>query len=122
MLQPYCSEFLVHAADVEGLLEGIDKGLVLALGEWCSGGGSASGGNGDDDDDGFPVTYAGGARSVSDLALVQKLSKGRVDLTFGTALDLFGGHGVTLDECVEWNREQAELAASAANAKGAIEE
>lgn len=29
MLAEYCSEFLVHAADVEGLCKGIDKELVI---------------------------------------------------------------------------------------------
>ncbi len=28
MLSAYCSEFLVHAADVEGLCQGIDQELV----------------------------------------------------------------------------------------------
>lgn len=28
MLEEYCSEFLIHAADVEGLCRGIDEDLV----------------------------------------------------------------------------------------------
>ena len=95
-LEPYCSEFLVHAADVEGLQGGIDQELVARLGEWCS----------------IPVTYAGGGRSVADLALVDRLAGGRVDLTIGSALDIFGGEGVTLEECVEWNARRAGEAAS----------
>ena len=90
MLEPYCSEFLVHAADVEGLQRGIDEELVQRLGDWCT----------------IPVTYAGGGKSLEDLELVKRLSNGRVDLTIGSALDIFGGSGVKLEECVEWNRGQ----------------
>ena len=90
LLEPYCSEFLIHAADVEGLQRGIDHELVAKLAEWCS----------------IPVTYAGGGRSIEDLELVKELSKGKVDLTIGSALDIFGGEGVRFDECVEWNRKQ----------------
>ncbi|OAQ70270.1 phosphoribosylformimino-5-aminoimidazole carboxamide ribotide isomerase [Pochonia chlamydosporia 170] len=89
-LEPYCSEFLIHAADNEGLQKGIDGKLVERLAEWCS----------------IPVTYAGGGRNLEDLELVKRLSDGRVDLTIGSALDCFGGNGVKLAECVAWNREQ----------------
>jgi phosphoribosylformimino-5-aminoimidazole carboxamide ribotide isomerase len=81
------SEFLVHAADVEGLCRGIDEDLVRILGEWSP----------------IPVTYAGGGKSLEDLEIVKKLSRSKVDLTFGSALDIFGGTGVKLEDCVEWN-------------------
>ncbi|EAR60762.1 phosphoribosylformimino-5-aminoimidazole carboxamide ribotide isomerase [Neptuniibacter caesariensis] len=87
-LSEHCAEFLIHAADVEGLQGGIDKELVGLLGEHCS----------------IPVTYAGGARSLEDLKLVDQLSNGKVDLTIGSALDIFGGSGVTLEECIRWNQ------------------
>jgi len=90
MLEPYCSEFLIHAADNEGLQKGIDEQLVERLAEWCS----------------IPVTYAGGGRNIDDLEAVKRLSGGKVDLTIGSALDCFGGSGVTLAECVEWNKKQ----------------
>jgi phosphoribosylformimino-5-aminoimidazole carboxamide ribotide isomerase len=90
LLEPYCSEFLIHAADVEGLQSGIDHELVSELAEWCS----------------IPVTYAGGGRSIEDLELVKKLSDGKVDLTIGSALDIFGGSGVKFEECVKWNAQQ----------------
>ncbi|KAI9264859.1 Phosphoribosylformimino-5-aminoimidazole carboxamide ribotide isomerase [Phascolomyces articulosus] len=89
MLSEYCSEFLIHAADVEGLCKGIDQELVQKLGEWVT----------------LPTTYAGGGKSIEDLALVNSLSNGKVDLTFGSALDIFGGNGVTFDDCVAWNKE-----------------
>lgn len=94
-LAPFCDEFLVHAADVEGLCQGIDTELVQALGVWSEGVGR-------------PVTYAGGAKSVEDLELVERLSQGRVDLTFGSALDIFGGKLVTFSEVVAWNKTRQE--------------
>ena len=90
-LQPYCSEFLVHGVNVEGLQCGIDRELIILLGEAVS----------------IPTTYAGGASSIGDLDTVQELSEGKIDLTIGSALDIFGGEGVTLDQCVEWNRKAA---------------
>ncbi|KAK3313846.1 1--5-imidazole-4-carboxamide isomerase [Apodospora peruviana] len=89
-LEPYCSEFLIHAADIEGLQKGVDENLVKRLAEWCS----------------IPVTYAGGGRNLEDLEAVKRLSDGKVDLTIGSALDCFGGSGVTLAECIEWNNRQ----------------
>jgi phosphoribosylformimino-5-aminoimidazole carboxamide ribotide isomerase len=91
-LEPYCSEFLIHAADNEGLQRGIDEKLVAKLAQWCS----------------IPVTYAGGGRNLEDLERVKQLSGAKVDLTIGSALDCFGGSGVTLAECVEWNKRQEE--------------
>lgn len=83
-----CAEFLVHAVDVEGLCRGIDGELVARLAEWSP----------------IPVTYAGGARSLEDLAIVERLGRGRVDLTIGSALDLFGGQGVRYADAVAFNR------------------
>ncbi|EEB06302.2 hypothetical protein SJAG_01346 [Schizosaccharomyces japonicus yFS275] len=90
MLSKYCSEFLIHAADVEGLCQGIDKELVVKLGKWVT----------------IPCTYAGGGRSLADLELVSKLSGGKVDLTIGSALDIFGG-SLSFESVVAWNREFA---------------
>src|SRR6187402_1871068 len=90
-LEPYCSEFLIHAADNEGLQNGIDEKLVEKLAQWCS----------------IPVTYAGGGRNLQDLDHVKSLSNGRVDLTIGSALDVFGGSGVTFNDCVKWNQKQS---------------
>ncbi|KAK6542524.1 Enzyme that catalyzes the fourth step in the histidine pathway [Orbilia ellipsospora] len=89
LLSSYCSEFLIHAADVEGLCRGIDEDLVRALGEWTD----------------IPTTYAGGGKDIKDLALVKELSGGKIDLTFGSALDIFGGDKVNFDDCVNWNKE-----------------
>jgi phosphoribosylformimino-5-aminoimidazole carboxamide ribotide isomerase len=91
MLEPHCAEFLIHAADNEGLQKGIDEELVARLAEWCS----------------IPVTYAGGGRNLSDLDLIKARSKGKVDLTIGSALDIFGGSGVTFEDCVQWNKAES---------------
>ena len=53
---------------------------------------------------GCPITYAGGAATMADVEKVQELSGGKVDLTVGSALDLFGGTGIRYDELVAWNR------------------
>ena len=82
-----CAEFLVHAADVEGMCSGVDRELVELLGQW----------------DGRPVTYAGGVADMDDVRLVEELGRGRVDVTVGSALDLFGGDGVRYDELVGWS-------------------
>lgn len=86
-LANHCSEFLIHAADVEGKRAGMDEALISKLAKWSP----------------IPVTYAGGASSIADLQLVDDLSAGRVDLTIGSALDLFGGQ-LSYAECVRWNR------------------
>ncbi|MEC9228190.1 MAG: phosphoribosylformimino-5-aminoimidazole carboxamide ribotide isomerase [Verrucomicrobiota bacterium] len=89
-LAEYCSEFLVHAADIEGKCSGIDEALVHFLGKHSP----------------LPVTYAGGASAIEDLDLVEQLSNGRVDLTIGSALDLFGGSQVCYADCVQWNQNR----------------
>lgn len=63
---------------------------MRALGEWVT----------------IPTTYAGGANSTGDLKLVHSLSGGKVDLTFGSALDIFGGKTVAFKDCVNWNMFQ----------------
>jgi len=50
------------------------------------------------------MTYAGGARSLEDLKQVNDISKGNVDLTIGSALDIFGGSGISFDQCLQWNK------------------
>ena len=88
LLAPFCDEFLIHAADVEGLCRGIDADLVEMLGQWGK----------------CPVTYAGGAATMEDVLLVQQAGQGKVDVTVGSALDLFGGKGLCYKDLVAWNR------------------
>lgn len=83
-----CCEFLIHAVDVEGLCRGIDGELVTKIGQWSP----------------IPVTYAGGANSLSDLETVSRLGQGKVHLTIGSALDIFGGGGVRYADAVAFNR------------------
>lgn len=94
-LSSHCSEFLVHAADVEGLCQGIDEDLVRCLAKWSP----------------IPVVYAGGGKSLDDLRLINEISNGRVDLTFGSALDIFGGTGVRFEDAVKWNQKVNNAAA-----------
>ena len=74
-LSDYCSEFLIHAADVEGKSGGVDEELLELLGEW----------------DGIPITYAGGVATYDDILKVKELGGGRLNLSIGSALDLYGG-------------------------------
>ena len=70
-----CDEFLIHAADVEGKSQGIEKEVVRLLGDFTD----------------CPVTYAGGVGSYEDVKQLRTLGRGHVDVTVGSALDLFGG-------------------------------
>lgn len=88
-LSDQCAEFLVHGVDVEGKRLGIQEELVELLGQESL----------------IPVTYAGGASSLADLELVDQLGGGRVDLTIGSALDLFGGD-VAYADVVAWHRRR----------------
>lgn len=74
-LETFCDEFLIHGVDVEGKAQGIDRELVKILSEY----------------EGNPLTYAGGVRSFEDLKILKKYGKDRIDVTIGSALDLFGG-------------------------------
>ncbi len=90
-LASWCAEFLVHAVDVEGQCRGIDQELVSNLGQWSP----------------IPTTYAGGACSLADLEAVTRLGQGKIDLTIGSALDIFGGSGVRYEDAVAFNRRLA---------------
>ena len=74
-LSSYCDEYLIHAVDVEGQAHGIESGLVHILDEYNT----------------IPVTYAGGVGSYEDLTLLKELGHNKIDVTIGSALDLFGG-------------------------------
>lgn len=74
-LSEYCDEFLIHAVDVEGKASGIEKELARMLGNWKK----------------IPVTYAGGVGSFEDLQTLKELGQDKLDVTIGSALDLFGG-------------------------------
>ncbi|MBQ3513487.1 MAG: phosphoribosylformimino-5-aminoimidazole carboxamide ribotide isomerase [Lachnospiraceae bacterium] len=75
-LSEYCDEFLIHAVDVEGKANGIEQELVSLLGSAAN----------------IPVTYAGGVGSFEDLSLLKTLGKNRLDVTIGSALNIFGGN------------------------------
>ena len=77
----YCDEFLIHAVDVEGKAQGIEQEVVRLLGNWGK----------------LPITYAGGVHNYRDLELLQELGRNRLNVTVGSALDLFGGE-------MEWKK------------------
>ncbi|MCF0214974.1 MAG: phosphoribosylformimino-5-aminoimidazole carboxamide ribotide isomerase [Fibrobacteraceae bacterium] len=89
-LANYCDQFLIHAADVEGKQQGMDEDLIRFLARYSP----------------IPTTYAGGAKSLDDLKRCKEISNGKIDLTIGSALDMFGGKGVKYDECVKFNKAQ----------------
>jgi len=91
-LATYCAEFLVHGVDVEGMQCGIMEDLVELLGRCTP----------------IPVTYAGGASTLQDLERVRALGQGKVDLTIGSALDIFGGQ-LEYSKVVEWDQQQREM-------------
>ncbi len=77
----FCDEFLIHAVDVEGKQNGIERELVEYLAQWK----------------GIDITYAGGVRSIEDMKLLKSIGKDRIDVTVGSALDLFGGNMPFMD-------------------------
>ena len=87
-LSGFCDEFLVHAVDVEGRAEGIETQLVRLLGKLT----------------GRTVTYAGGVHSMKDLRLLKELGQNRVNVTVGSALDLFGGN-LSFQEILDFCKE-----------------
>lgn len=91
-LQNYCSEILIHAVDREGLQQGPDFELIKFLAEYSP----------------IPVTYAGGVKSIDELEKITQISQNRVDVSIGSALDIFGGTGVKYKECVEFNRRLSQ--------------
>ncbi len=74
-LSNYCDEFLVHAADVEGKCSGIEMDLVELLGNWGK----------------IPITYAGGISDYQDIDHIKEVGNGKINITIGSALDIFGG-------------------------------
>lgn len=84
-LENYCDEFLIHAADVEGKRGGMDEELVARLADIVS----------------IPTTYAGGVSSLEDLKRFKEISHGKLHVTIGSALDIFGGD-LSYREVVEY--------------------
>ena len=86
----FCFEFLIHAADVEGKCQGIADDLIENLAAWSP----------------LPTTYAGGVRDLKDFLRIQELGNGRLDVTVGSSLDIFGGSGMKYSDAVAFNRQQ----------------
>lgn len=75
LLGSYCDELLIHAASVEGKMMGPDLSLVKLLGDYSR----------------VPITYAGGVTNIRDLENIKLHGNNRVNVTIGSALDIFGG-------------------------------
>lgn len=88
----FCDEFLIHATDFEGKKEGIDEELVSLLADLSP----------------IQATYAGGVRSIDDLEKIKMAGRGKIDVTIGSALDLFGG-SLEYKKIVEWHRREQKL-------------
>lgn len=88
LLKKYSDEYLIHAVDVEGKRAGIDEKLMTLLGSW---------------ENAIPITYAGGVSSFDDLDAIRKLGNGRIDVTIGSALSIFGGD-MDFDEVIRYFR------------------
>ena len=86
----FCTEFLIHAVDVEGQCAGIAEDITALLGRYSP----------------IPTTYAGGVRTIADLYRIKELGRNRLDATIGSALDIFGGSTVTYAEAVAFNRSE----------------
>ena len=84
-LSKYCDEYLIHAVDVEGKASGIEEELAAMLGSWGR----------------IPMTYAGGVGNFRDLSLLRDLGKDKLDVTVGSALDIFGGD-MNYDEVIRF--------------------
>lgn len=89
-LSDSCAEFLVHAVDVEGKSSGIETDLVRLLGEWGK----------------IPITYAGGVHSFDDLDAIYRIGNNRLNVTIGSALDLFGGP-MSYEKVIQYVKERA---------------
>jgi phosphoribosylformimino-5-aminoimidazole carboxamide ribotide isomerase len=83
-LAAFCDEFLVHAVDVEGKCMGIDTRLLELLATAVP----------------VPTTYAGGVSALADLERIRTSGRGRIDVTIGSALDIFGGSGLLYRDVV----------------------
>lgn len=84
-LERYADEYLIHAVDVEGKASGSDDELIEVLASY----------------EGIPVTYAGGISSYADIEKIRNGTDGRVNITIGSALDLFGGQ-LEFDKVLEY--------------------
>lgn len=90
LLSNYCDEFLIHAVDVEGKNSGIEEDLVKMLAGW----------------DKRAITYAGGVHDYKDIDKIGLLTNGKMNVTIGSALDLFGGNlefKKAIDTCDKWS-------------------
>ena len=95
-LSAFCDEFLIHAVDVEGKRNGMEEELLRGLAGWRK----------------KPVTYAGGVQNLRDLMKLNEIGEGKIDVTIGSALSIFGGtldFGEVVSCCRNFQAENAAL-------------
>lgn len=85
MLASFCDEFLIHGVDVEGKKSGVEEELIELLGRWNQ----------------IPITYAGGIRSFEDIDKIRTAGSGRIHITIGSALDIYGG-SLSFEDVVQY--------------------
>jgi phosphoribosylformimino-5-aminoimidazole carboxamide ribotide isomerase len=91
-LSAYCDEFLIHAADVEGLKQGVDQTLIRLLADASP----------------IPAVYAGGVRNLDDMDAIERLGGGGIDATVGSSLDIFGGP-LPFADVAAWHKKRNPL-------------
>lgn len=74
-LSDSCSEFLIHAVDVEGKRAGMDTELIDLIAKSTP----------------IDCVYAGGICLLSDIEMIERIGQGRIHYSVGSALDIFGG-------------------------------
>lgn len=74
--EKYCDEYLIHAVDVEGKQSGVDSELLQIFADYLPG---------------KVITYAGGVHSYEDIGMIKDITASQVNVTVGSALDIFGG-------------------------------
>lgn len=74
-LGAFCDEFLIHGVDCEGKSSGFEEDLIRILASYK----------------GHEVTYAGGIADEAAILRLKELGDDRINVTVGSALDIFGG-------------------------------
>ena len=76
---------MIHAVDVEGKQQGIDKRLIEILATSSP----------------IPCVYAGGISSLADIEYLENLNCQHLSYTIGSGLDLFGGKNLSYRDIVD---------------------
>ena len=86
-LSQFCDEFLVHSVLKEGTVLGIDWDLVKLLNKVSP----------------IKTVYAGGIKNFEEIKMLDHLTRGKIDFTIGSGLDIFGGSQFSFEDLVAYN-------------------